>query len=94
MWDKEQNHHLFTVGALEEASKLLTLVADSNMVMALLKDIPTLESMSTKNWTFPDNIFCSANLEEKIVYCTTDPRLRGPSTDHVPILTALELPVA
>jgi len=28
----------------------------------------------------------------KVVYCTTDPRLRGPGTDHVPILTVLELP--
>ena len=36
--------------------------------------------------------FCSSNLE-KIVYCTTDPRLRGPGTDHVLILMALEFPV-
>ena len=93
MWDEERNHHLFTAGALEDSGKLLTLVADSNMVMALPKDIPTLELMSTKNWMHPDNVFCSSNLEEKIVYCTTDPRLRGPSTDHVPILTALEFPV-
>ena len=93
MWDEERNHHLFTAGVLEDSGKLLTLVADSNMVMALLKDIPTLESMSTKNWMCPNNVFCSSNLEEKIVYCTTDPRLRGHSTDHVPILTALEFPV-
>ena len=63
------------------------------MVMALLKDIPTLKSMSTTNWMRPDNVFCSSNLEEKIVYCTTNPRLQGPGTDHVPILTALEFPV-
>ena len=93
MWDKEQNHHLFTTGVLEDSGKLLTLVVDSNMVMVLPKDIPTLESMSTKNWTRPDNTFCSSNLEEKIVYCTTNPRLQGPSTDHVPILMAVEFPV-
>ena len=92
MWDEEHNHHLFTPGALEEAWKLLTLVVDNDMLMALPKDIPTLESLSTKNWTRPDNVFCSSNLDDKIVYCTTDPRLRGPGTDHVPILTALELP--
>ena len=57
MWDEERNHHLFTVGALEEAGKLLTLVADNDMLMALPKDIPTLESLSTKNWTCPDNVF-------------------------------------
>ena len=90
MWDEEWNHHLFTAGVLEDSRKLLTLVVDSNMVMALLKDIPTLELMSTKDWMRPNNVFCSSNLEEKIVYCTTNPRLRGPGTDHVPILTALE----
>ena len=62
------------------------------MVMLLPKDIPTLESMATKNWTRPDNVFGSANLEDKVTFCTTDPQLRGPGTDHVPILTVLELP--
>ena len=60
------------------------------MVVALPKNIPTLESMSTKNWTRPDNVFCSVNTEAMLVSCTTDPRLRGPGTDHVPILTTLE----
>ena len=48
--------------------------------------------MATKNWMYPNNIFGSANLEDKITYCTTNPQLRGPGTDHMPILTALELP--
>ena len=43
--------------ALREAELLLCLLADHNMVMALPKDILTLESMSTKNWTRLDNIF-------------------------------------
>ena len=63
------------------------------MVMALPKDIPTLEAMATKNWTWPDNVFCSANTESLLVSCMTDPRLRGPGTNHVPILTMLEFPV-
>jgi hypothetical protein len=62
------------------------------MVMALPKDIPTLEAMFTKNWAQPDNLFCSTNTEEMVTICDTDPRLRGPGTDHVPILTTLELP--
>ena len=64
------------------------------MYMALPKGIPTVESMVTKNWTHPDNVFCSGNLRDKLVYCTTDPRLCGPCTDHVPIQTALEFPLA
>ena len=85
MWDEDRNHHLFTSRALEDASKLLALVADHSMYMALPKGIPTLESMVTKNWTRPDNAFCSGNLIDKLVYCTTDLRLCRPSTDHVPI---------
>src|SRR5882672_5033703 len=50
--------------------------------------------MATKNWTRPDNVFGSSSLEDKLIFCTTDPRLRGPGTDHVPILTVLELPVS
>jgi len=62
MWDKEQNDHLFTAKVLEEAGELLGLVTDHNMDMALPKDIPMLEVKSMKNWTWPDNIFCSASV--------------------------------
>ena len=62
------------------------------MVMLLPKDIPTLESMATKNWMQPDNVFGSTNLEDKVTFCTTNPQLWGPSTDHMPILMALKLP--
>ena len=93
MWDEERNCHLFTAQALEESLKLITLAADHDMYMALPKDIPTLESMSTKNWTRPDNVFCSTGLADSVICCMTSPGLRGPGTDHVPILMALEFPV-
>ena len=83
MWDKEQNSHLFMARATMEAEVLLMMAADHGMVMALPKNIPTLESMSMKNWTRPDNVFCSANMEAMLVSCMTDPQLRGPGTDHV-----------
>ena len=90
MWDKEWNSHLFMARAIREAEALFMMVADHSMVMALPKNIPTLESMSMKNWTRPDNVFCSANMEAMLVSSMTDPQLRGPGTDHVPILTTLE----
>jgi ribonuclease HI len=93
MWDEERNRHLFTAAAIREAELLLELLADHRMVMALPKDIPTLEAMATKNWTRPDNVFCTCHTEETLVSCTTDPRLRGPGTDHVPILVVAEFPV-
>ena len=79
--------------ALEESLKLITLAADHDMYMVLPKDIPMLEPMSTKNWTWLDNVFCSTSLADSVICCTTSPGLRGPGTDHVPILTALEFPV-
>ena len=75
MWDKERNSHLFTERAIREAEALLAMIVDHDMVMALLKDIPTLEVMSMKNWTRPDNVFCSTNMEAMLVSCMTDPRL-------------------
>lgn len=90
LWDEERNSHLFTRRASEEAQKLIELLADYDMVMALPKDIPTLESMATKNWTRPDNIFTTDNTQECIVTCSTDPHRRGPGTDHVPIISILE----
>ena len=51
LWDKEHNRHLFTAAALRDSEVLLGIVADHGMVMALPRDIPTLEAMATKNWT-------------------------------------------
>ena len=93
MWDEERNHHLFTASALRESNKLLALVVGYSMEMSLPKDIPMLEAMATKNWTQPNNVFSSTRLGDKIIYCMTDPRLRGLGTDHMPILTVLKLPV-
>ena len=39
--------------------KLIWMAADYNMEMVLPKGIPTLEAMVMKNWTRPDNVFCS-----------------------------------
>jgi hypothetical protein len=93
LWDEEWNGHLFTAAALEDAHKLIEILVDHDMTMTLPKDIPTLQAMATGNWTRPNNVFVSTNAEQLIVRCNTDPRLRGPGTDHVPILTIIDLPL-
>ena len=93
MWEGAHNHHLFTAASMSEFVKLLELVVDHGIEMMLPGDIPTLEVMATKNWMWPDNVFSSSNLADKVVYCTTEPHLWGPGTDHVPILTVIELPI-
>ena len=91
MWDEERNSHLFTNTALDAAQKLLDILSDFGLVQALPKDLPTLVSSSTGNWTRPDNVFCTDHSTDTIISCTTDPGQKGPKTDHVPILTKLDL---
>ena len=94
LWDEERNHHLFMAAALWAADWLLKKVLAHGMLMILPKGTPTLEAKVTKNWTRLDNMFCSANAEELVVVCDTDPCLRGPGADHILILTTLELPLS
>ena len=75
------------------AEELISLLADYNMVMTLPKWLPTMQSMFTKNWTRVDNIFCTNNIADSIITCDTAPDRRGPGTNHVPILTFLEVNV-
>ncbi|KII91392.1 hypothetical protein PLICRDRAFT_104674, partial [Plicaturopsis crispa FD-325 SS-3] len=61
--------------------------------MALPGRTPTLEVMATKNWTRPDNVWCSENTADCFIGCNTAPHLRGPGTDHVPIISVLDIPI-
>jgi hypothetical protein len=60
------------------------------MQQALPKNIPTLQSLATKNWTRPDNMFCTDNTCQSFTHCYTEPGLQD-WTDHVPIFSILEL---
>ena len=93
LWDEERNSHLLMAGASTAMQPLITLLEDHNMVMLLPKWIPTLQSMSTKNWTRVDSVFATHNTEPLIVVCDTDPRQWGPGTDHIPVLTTLDLKI-
>ena len=87
MWDKERNHHLFTATATSVANDLISLLADSDMVMTLPRGMPMLQAMNTKNWMCVDNTFATENIAEAVICCNTAPRLtlRGPNMDHIPI---------
>ena len=73
LWEEERNAHLLTNQHLDHAQPLLELIADYGMIMALPKDTPTLEALATKNWTRPDNVFCTDNTAEHLIHCYTDP---------------------
>ena len=64
------------------------------MTQALPKDVPTLQSSSTGNWTHSDNVFCTEHTLTPLILCNTDPENRGPNTDHLPVLTKLDMSLA
>ena len=91
LWDDSSNSHLFTSSALTAAQKLIDLLADYGLIQILPRNKPTLQSSSSKNWTRPDNTFCTEHTCSALMSCDTDPGRRGPNTDHLPILTHFDL---
>jgi len=79
---------------MRDAEKLISSLADHNMVMGLPHCFPTVQSMSTKNWTGVDNVFCTDNVQDSVTLCNTTPHLHGPRTNHVPVLTVLVIETA
>ncbi|KAI0028230.1 hypothetical protein K488DRAFT_33865, partial [Vararia minispora EC-137] len=61
--------------------------------MALKPGIPTLQHSVTKHWSRPDNVWISSRLLELVTFCNTLPDQRGPATDHLPIITLIDIPL-
>jgi len=91
MWEGDNNAHLTTSDAMIQP--LLNLINCFDLRMALPPNIPTLQALSTGNWTRPDNVWCSNHITDLFAKCNTNPGLRGPNTDHLPILSKLDLPL-
>jgi len=91
LWDDVRNSHLFTEAALNATQLLLDLLGIHRMKMALPRDLATLESTATKNWTRVDNVFCSSNLLQSFLLCDVDPTQHPPNTDHFPILSTIDI---
>ncbi|THU77757.1 hypothetical protein K435DRAFT_701710, partial [Dendrothele bispora CBS 962.96] len=73
------------------ADRLLDLLAKHDLEMTLPAGIPTLEALSTGNFTRVDNVFCTSTMAERTIRCDTDPGLRPTKTDHFPIVTTLDI---
>jgi len=89
MWDNDSNVGLFTRANLNAAEGLIELVANWGMEMTLPKGIPTIKN-AQGNYTRPDNVFCSTEIEEWITQCTTSPGETPPKADHFPIHTTVD----
>jgi len=89
-WEDESNTHLTTSEVMIQP--LLDVVYRFDLGMALPLGIPTLQALLTGNWTRPDNVWCSSHMADLFTRCNTDPGLCSPNTDHLPILSILNLP--
>jgi len=87
MWDEERNLHLFTRANLDKVQTIINAMANHDLQMLLPKNIPTLCTMTTHNFTCLDNILASSSLHEHILECKTSPETCPPKTDHIPIIT-------
>jgi len=92
LWDRDEDHRLFTPSAGRRAQRLIQMVADEAMKMALPKGIPTLKHFVTGRYTRPDNVWSTANIYEHIVRCNVDPSLQPPGTDHLPVIITIDIP--
>lgn len=60
------------------------------MEQILPPNTPTYE-MVTHNWTCPDNTWLSFHALNLLISCNTNPDIRPIHTDHLPIVTTIDL---
>ena len=82
---------MFISANLDSVEELIELVAGHGLSMALEKYIPTLKALNSGNYTKPDNVFITDTFLDRIIHCTTKLELHPPRTDHIPILTTLDI---
>ena len=93
-WDDPRDSRLFTDTAMEAAEPLLEAVADASLELALPRGIPTHCHSVTKRWSRLDHVFISEESLGMLIACNALTDHRGINTDHIPILTELNLGVA
>jgi hypothetical protein len=90
MWEEDTNEHLFK--SKECITPLIDLLYKNEMLLALPKGIPTLQTPNG-NWTRPDNVWYKNTEDNPIIRCNTVPAIRPPLADHMPIILILDLPL-
>ena len=93
LWDNDEDVRLFTRQATRDTERLIELLAEFEMQMALPKGSPTLQHMRSKKYSRPDNVFNTPGLMDLITKCEVDPSARPPATDHFLIITSILLPL-
>ena len=92
-WDDPNDVRLFTNEAMSAAEKLIEVVVDVGLDLALPSGIPTHRHNITKKWSRLDQVFISDHSENIVITCNTQTDQWGINTDHLPILTSLNLSI-
>ncbi len=92
-WDDPNDMRLFTTEALNAAEVLIETLASLGLELALPSGIPTHVHNVTKKWTRLDQVFISEHSTDLLEACDTETRFRSIKTDHLPIVTKLNLEV-
>jgi len=92
-WDDPRDSRLFTTDATAAMEKLIEAIADIGLDLALPSSILTHMHNVTKLWSRLDQVFISDHSKSLLIACDTQPDHRGINTDHLPILTELNLQV-
>jgi ribonuclease HI len=92
-WDDPSDTRLFTKEALKAAEILIDAVAEAGLDLALPSRTPTHFHNVTKRWSRLDQVFLSEHSENMLIACSTQTKHRGINTDHLPILTELDLEI-
>ena len=90
-WDDPSDTRLFTRQAIHNAEILISAVAELGLDLALPPGIPTHLHNVSKKWTRLDQVFISEDFLDSILICEALTDSPGINTDHLPILTSLDL---
>ena len=90
-WDRPEDNRLFKKEARDSAEILLKIIADLGMDIALAKGTPTHCHNVTKKWSRLDQVFATEHTLDAINICNTIPEEHGLNTDHIPIVTVIDV---
>ena len=91
LWDDPNDDRLFTTEAIHAAEELIEAIADIGLELALPSGTPMHQHNATKSWSRLDHVFLSEHSDHMLISCDTRTDLRGILTDHLPIITVLDL---
>jgi len=90
-WDDPNHTHLFTNDTLDNMEILIEAVADVGLELILPSGTLTHKHNVMKKWTRLDQVFLSEQSHNLLILCDTQLKHHGINTDHLPIITELDL---